>query len=61
MLRHLLTNAQNEKRVKIATELLRRRQEKYFTDNTIIIDKTWLPFNNPESQNAWLQLDQRRY
>jgi hypothetical protein len=35
-------------------ELLEREQDEPFLQDVITMDETWLPFNNPKPQNAWL-------
>lgn len=54
-----MTDAQKQRRVEVATELLERQQNEPFLQNVITEDETWLPFNNPNPHNAWLQPNQR--
>ena len=51
---HLLTDAQKQQRVDIATELLEHHKEEPFLQNVITMDETWIPFSNPNPHNAWL-------
>jgi transposase len=54
-----LTDAQKQKRIDAATELLERQNETPFLEDVITMDETWLPYNNPDPHNAWLQPNQR--
>jgi histone-lysine N-methyltransferase SETMAR len=56
---YLLTDAQKQKRVNVSTELLQRQEQFPFVQDLITMDETWLPYNNPNSQNAWLLPNQR--
>lgn len=54
-----LTNAQKQRRVEVAEQLLNRHNQEPITPYMVTQDETYVSFRNPKPQNAWVSPGQR--